>query len=95
MHIVSGSDGKELNFLCEQLDLATYFSTINGSPTPKNKLVKGLLEEYSYPKNKTCLIGDSINDFEAAEVNQIDFLSYNNEKIKHLGKHITQFELMV
>ncbi|MDA9334941.1 HAD-IA family hydrolase [Flavobacteriaceae bacterium] len=77
-HIVSGSDQAELRFLCKELGLESYFISIHGSPTPKNQLVKTLLEEYGYDNKSTCLIGDSINDFEAAEANDISFYGYNN-----------------
>jgi phosphoglycolate phosphatase-like HAD superfamily hydrolase len=40
MHIVSGSDQTELRYLCNELDLANYFVSIHGSPTPKAELVK-------------------------------------------------------
>ncbi|MDA9640221.1 HAD hydrolase-like protein [Flavobacteriaceae bacterium] len=77
-HIVSGSDQKELKFLCETLGISKYFLSINGSPTPKNVLVNNLLEKESYNKIDTCLIGDSINDRDAANVNGIKFIGYNN-----------------
>ena len=77
-HIVSGSDQAELRFLCKELGLESYFISIHGSPTPKIQLVKTLLEEHGYDNKNTCLIGDSINDFEAAEANDISFYGYNN-----------------
>jgi len=91
MHIVSGSDGKELRHICESLDLAKYFKSINGSPTHKNELVRALLEENDYDKNQVVLIGDSKNDFEASMVNGIRFIGYNNEDLKVLSNsYITQ-----
>jgi len=81
MHVVSGSDGNELRYICQCLNLSKYFRSINGSPTPKNELVKILLAEYQYKIEDTCLIGDSFNDLEAAEINNIDFVGYNNEKL--------------
>jgi phosphoglycolate phosphatase-like HAD superfamily hydrolase len=81
-HIVSGSDGEELRFLCEELGLSSYFLSIQGSPTPKNKLVEDLLKKYEYNKKETCLIGDSINDFEAASKNNINFYGYNSILLK-------------
>lgn len=81
MHVVSGSDGTELNQICEALDLKRYFKSINGSPTPKNELVCRLIEENGYEKKDIVLIGDSINDYEAAMANEISFLGYNNMKI--------------
>jgi HAD superfamily hydrolase (TIGR01549 family) len=80
-HIVSGSDQKELRFLCKELKIEKYFITINGSPTPKNNLVKNLLKNYKYNIQETCLIGDSLNDYEAAKINHISFLAYNNDEL--------------
>lgn len=81
-HIVSGSDGEELNKICKGLKIDQYFKSIQGSPTPKNDLVANLLEEKQYVLKETCLIGDSVNDAEAANLNKIDFFGYNNPKLK-------------
>lgn len=80
-HIVSGSDQNELRFLCDELNLDSCFISINGSPTPKKQLVATLLKDYNYNLEDCCLIGDSINDFEAADYNFIDFYGYNNPKL--------------
>ncbi|PWG81062.1 HAD family hydrolase [Pararcticibacter amylolyticus] len=76
MHIVSGSDGNELRYLCAELGLAGYFKTIQGSPVPKITLVGEILDQYHYQKEETVLIGDSINDYDAAKANGIGFLAY-------------------
>jgi len=92
MHIVSGSDGKELNIICEELNLKKYFKSILGSPTPKIKLVEQIITENAYSKNDMLLIGDSINDFEASKANDITFLGYNNPKIRDLSYYMDSFE---
>jgi len=84
-HIVSGSEHHELNYLCQKLNLSEYFLSINGSPTPKNNLVQDLIFKEHYKKEETILIGDSINDYEAAEVNGIDFYGYNNSCLKDIS----------
>ena len=84
-HIVSGSDQKELRFLCKELKIDKYFKSIHGSPTTKKQLVKNILEKYRYAKSSTCLIGDSVNDYEAAESNQIKFYGYNSPYLKSLN----------
>jgi len=84
-HIVSGSDQNELRFLCEQLNIAHYFQSIHGSPTPKKELVSSLLKTNNYNMEETLLIGDSINDFEAARDNEIYFLAYNNPALEKLS----------
>ncbi len=81
LHIVSGSDEQELNFLCKKLNLDHYFVTIEGSPTPKNDLVKNIIKKYRYDPKETLLIGDSINDYDAAKINSLYFLGFNNEAL--------------
>ena len=82
MHIVSGSDGNELRYLCEALQIDKYFISIHGSPTPKKQLVSTLISEHGYDKKDCLLIGDSINDYEAAEENGIAFYGYNNPELR-------------
>ncbi|QRQ61201.1 HAD family hydrolase [Sphingobacterium multivorum] len=82
-HIVSGSDGKELNIICKELGLSKYFQTINGSPTAKIDLVSNLLEVYTYSHSEVALIGDSVNDKEAADLNAISFFGYNNPSLSN------------
>jgi phosphoglycolate phosphatase-like HAD superfamily hydrolase len=85
MHIVSGSDQAELRYICEALGISKYFVSIHGSPTPKIKLVQDLLKSHKYEVVNTCLIGDSINDYEAANINKISFFGFNNENLKKLS----------
>lgn len=87
MHIVSGSDDKELKFLCKKLKISNCFISINGSPTPKDELVKNIMKKYMYNNKETILIGDSKNDYDAAFKNNIDFHGYNNENIKNLSEN--------
>jgi HAD superfamily hydrolase (TIGR01549 family) len=87
-HIVSGSDEKELQFLCKELGIADYFVSIHGSPTPKKELVSRLIQAHGYSVENCVLIGDSINDYEAAVQNGINFWGYHNEKLRNLGLYI-------
>ncbi|ECP7610346.1 HAD family hydrolase [Campylobacter jejuni] len=95
-HIVSGSEHNELNFLCQKLQINQYFHSIHGSPTSKIELVKNLLFQENYKKHETILIGDSINDFEATKLNQIDFYGYNNSRLKDISKvYIEKFDYLL
>ncbi|MCV3456941.1 HAD family hydrolase [Campylobacter sp. CNRCH_2016_0050h] len=92
-HIVSGSEHDELNLLCQKLQINYYFHSINGSPTPKIELVKNLLMKENYNKSETILIGDSINDYEAAKESNISFYGYNNQQLKDISKrYIEKFD---
>jgi len=86
-HIVSGSDGNELRKICQELALDQYFLTIEGSPTPKKRLVDDIMKKNRYLQSECCLIGDSHNDAEAATVNDIDFFGYNNENLNLINKN--------
>jgi len=90
-HIVSGSEHNELNYLCKELGLVKYFKSINGSPTPKIDLVKQIFHKERYKKEEAILIGDSINDYEAAQLNSIRFYGYNNPDVKSLDNYIDKF----
>ena len=85
-HIVSGSDDKELKYLCKKLKIGKYFQSINGSPIEKNKLVKNVLLNNEYLIKETILIGDSINDYIAANENGIDFYGFNNTSLINISK---------
>lgn len=91
MHIVSGSDGDELRFLTSELGISKIFISIEGSPRSKILLVKDILREFKYPRPEVCLIGDSINDYDAAHSNEIDFYGYNNLSLKAKGLNYLDF----
>ncbi|AWA28639.1 haloacid dehalogenase [Flavobacterium magnum] len=80
--IASGSDGNELNYLCRALGIADHFKIISGSPTPKKQLVADIIDASAFSKEEIVLIGDAINDLEAAEFNQIQFIGYNHHSLK-------------
>ena len=83
--IVSASDQSELRLITESLGLKEYFAEIKGSPIPKTENINNLLSFYNLDRSATVLIGDSINDFEAAEINGISFLGINNPNLIGIG----------
>jgi HAD superfamily hydrolase (TIGR01549 family) len=91
-HIVSGSEQNELRYLCDELGIAHYFKSINGSPTHKNDLVEKLLLSHSYKAEECLLIGDSINDYEAASLHGVGFRGFNNHALRDFGGYIEDFK---
>jgi len=91
MHIVSGSDDNELRSLCDELELSKYFLSINGSPTPKSALVKAIIDNGNISASQYCLIGDAVNDYDAANQNEIQFFGYNNKELMNYGDYINKF----
>lgn len=86
-YIVSGSEQEELRYICKNLGIEIYFKEILGSPIHKNELVKMTVEKDKLNSEESILIGDSINDYEAAESNGLDFYGFNNEKLKEKSKY--------
>jgi phosphoglycolate phosphatase-like HAD superfamily hydrolase len=83
-HVVSGADEAELQELCHAHHIAGCFRSIHGSPTPKVDNVRVLLERRAYRPVETILIGDSVNDLDAARENGVLFLGYNNPQLRGL-----------
>jgi phosphoglycolate phosphatase-like HAD superfamily hydrolase len=79
--IVSGSDQEELRNLCKAMNIHDFFEGIFGSPTPKKDLVRHVLSQISHDPANCLLIGDSINDYDAAFINGIQFWAYNNPSL--------------
>jgi phosphoglycolate phosphatase-like HAD superfamily hydrolase len=86
MHIVSGSDQTELRTICAHLGLTQYFVSVVGSPVLKPLLTRQILQTYNYNKCEVAFIGDSVNDYNAAVENGIDFYGYNNKRLLNLSK---------
>jgi phosphoglycolate phosphatase-like HAD superfamily hydrolase len=92
MHIVSASDQKELSTICAKIEINQYFKSIYGSPTAKILNVKNLITQSNYNIDDVLLIGDSVNDRDAAISNKINFSGYNNDKLKEFGNYIQNFK---
>ncbi len=84
MYVVSGSDQKELREICTSVGINKYFNDILGSPTPKKEHVKNIILKNRYRKEQCVLIGDSINDYDAAEYTGIRFFGYGDKEITEL-----------
>lgn len=95
VHVASGADENDLKYICEKLELTPYFLSINGSPTKKNDIVRNILEFRGYNKEETVLIGDSVNDYEAAKENGIEFYGFNNYSLEVNGRYIKNFNGLI
>jgi len=82
MYITSGSDQKELRHLCKEMNINHFFKSIHGSPKPKKQWIKDLIQEHHYNPSECVIVGDSINDLEAATANDIFFIGFNNPQLK-------------
>ncbi|WGW00516.1 HAD hydrolase-like protein [Vibrio sp. YMD68] len=90
-HIVSGAEHNELNALCDHFSLAQFFKSISGSPTKKDILVCNVIKNNHYRVEDVTLVGDAMTDYNAAVINGIKFLGYNNPDLQDLAEYIHSF----
>lgn len=76
--IVSGSDQKELINICKIRKINHFFVDILGSPSNKETNISKLLLKREWKKEASLYVGDSINDFQAANICEIKFIARNS-----------------
>ena len=72
--LVTATPQEEIEEILNELKITEYFSEVIGSPTPKNKAIKMLLDRYNIESEQAVMIGDSISDYMAATENQVKFV---------------------
>jgi len=92
-YIASGSEQNELRYLCEKLGINQYFKGIYGSPTPKTQILTQLLIENQLVAENCVMIGDAMNDYEAAKANHIPFWGFHSLELQKVSvRFITDFK---
>ncbi len=88
-YIISATPEAELKKIVDEMKLTPLFKAVLGSPTSKVEHINKLVNENSIDIEKSVFIGDSINDFKAAEATNISFIlrevDYNQETFKNFN----------
>ena len=87
MHVASGTEQKELRYLCKCLDLTQYFVSVYGSPRPKNDVVADIVVENGYDRYQVAMIGDSRADYDAAKHSGLIFCGFNGERLREFSDY--------
>lgn len=95
--LLSATPQREIEYIVNKLNLKASFKEIYGAPHKKSLIIKRTLKHNSYQPFEYLLIGDSRVDFEAAELNGINFLLRKHEHNKKVfdgynGPYINYFE---
>jgi phosphoglycolate phosphatase-like HAD superfamily hydrolase len=95
-YLITGTPKNEIDYILRSLDIEHYFKKVVGAPIKKNIAVKNIIKEENIPTNQAIFIGDATSDYEAAELNDIEFLlrihEWNvNLKNKLICKKIKNF----
>ncbi|MBA4142271.1 MAG: HAD family hydrolase [Nitrosospira sp.] len=74
LFIASGTPEGELNTIVTRRGLASYFTAVRGSPTPKQKLIADILSTHGLLPQRVLMIGDALIDYQSAQLNNVAFL---------------------
>lgn len=74
LFIASGTPEAELNTIVMRRGLASYFTAVRGSPTPKQMLIADILSSHALSPERVLMIGDALIDYQSAQMNKVAFL---------------------
>ena len=74
LFVASGTPEAELNTIVVRRGLASYFTAVRGSPTPKQTLVADILSAHALFPERVLMIGDALIDYQSAHINNVAFL---------------------
>ncbi|BCT66812.1 HAD family hydrolase [Nitrosospira sp. NRS527] len=74
LFVASGTPEAELNTIVIRRGLASYFTAVYGSPTPKQKLIADILSSHALLPERVLMIGDALIDYQSAQLNNVAFL---------------------
>ena len=73
-YLITGTPQDEIEHILQKLDIKTFFSLVFGSPKKKKDSINEIINLSKLDRNKCLMIGDSLEDFNAAKLNDISFL---------------------
>ena len=74
LFISSASPEEELLKICKKINISPFFKRIYGSPKSKNNHILNIKRDYNLKSHEIIFVGDSINDYEAAKKNKLNFI---------------------
>ena len=74
LYIITGTPTNEMELIVKKRDMEKYFKGIYGTPDTKPILVKRIINENEYDREKTIYIGDCLSDYHDVMEADISFL---------------------
>ena len=72
--LVTATPQKEIEEILLALNIRHCFKEVIGSPTKKHEAIRVLLDKYNIDLSQSIMIGDYRSDFNAAKINNIEFI---------------------
>ena len=92
--LVSATPQRELEYICQSLGLAGFFTRIYGAPNSKAAAIRESMCHYKMSSSTCLMIGDSEADLEAARRNGIQFIlrKHRDNQDLHINSCIETIE---
>ena len=88
LFLITATPQNEIERIVGELGIRNMFKRIIGSPAKKKDTIKKMLNQYSIDPSNALVIGDSINDYESALVNDVSFILRRTYLNKELQKEL-------
>lgn len=79
--IASGTPQEELEDIVMRRQLEGCFDKVYGSPMEKDDIIRKVLKEEGYDKEECIFFGDASTDYEAADIEGLDFYARLTEEL--------------
>lgn len=76
LFVASGTPEKELKNILTQRGMMHYFKGVYGTPCAKDKILLGIAQQQNIKPARILMVGDSITDYEGAQIAGTGFLGY-------------------
>jgi len=86
--LITSTPQQEIEEILISLKIKSFFKEVAGSPIKKYNAIKVLLEKYSLDAAESVMIGDYRNDYNAAKINNIQFILRRTALNKDLQKKL-------
>lgn len=75
LFVASGTPDDELHRIVERRGMRRYFVSIHGSPATKREIIRRIVTEHGFRKERVLMVGDSMTDYQGAVEAGVAFLA--------------------
>ena len=75
LFVASGTPQEELDLIVDRRDLRRFFTGVYGTPRTKVEIIRTLMADYGFGRDRTVFIGDGLSDYQAAMETGLRFIA--------------------
>ncbi|MDC3293783.1 HAD-IA family hydrolase [Alphaproteobacteria bacterium] len=82
--VVTATPQDEIELLLDKLKISHFFGAVYGAPRSKEECIENEINKLNLLASECVMIGDTFNDFQAAQHNQVDFIFRKHKSNGHV-----------